>query len=169
MTHEDETDPSPLTTGAPTEVDEADCAEIREWTDCIFLAGYLGHEKVTEQYQGSAFNLLVSRLRAGKPIPGSVARALAELVDGSGKHRYRLSLVPVKKRIKQLEKEENSTKIALDVERIIQGGESASEAVVKLGEQLGLDARTIYRHRKRFEKACANGFPVIVNVSTDKN
>jgi hypothetical protein len=142
-----------LTEEIADEPNEAKRAEIREWLTCILSIGAFGPKAAGDQFGHSGMEALVARLRAGQPLTGPAAKALAELIDCKEEaFGFRLSLVPVKKRIKQFARGADAIEFGLEIQRVIDGGSSINQAVASFSERIDVDQRTMWRYWREFKK-----------------
>jgi hypothetical protein len=142
-----------LTKEIADEPDEAKRAQIREWFHRIVSIGAFGHEAAGDQFGDSGIQALVARLRSGQPLTGPAAKALAELIDCKEEaFGYRLSLVPVRKRVKQFDRGADAIEFGLEIQRLIDSGLSINQAVALFSERIEVDERTMWRYWKQFKR-----------------
>jgi hypothetical protein len=142
-----------LTKEIADEPDEAKRAQIRQWFYLIRSIGAFGPEAGGDQFGHSGMEALVARLRAGPRLTGPAAKALAELIDCKEEEfGFRLSLVPVKKRIKQFARGADAIEFGLEIQRVIDGGSSINQAVASFSERIDVDERTMWRYWRQFKK-----------------
>jgi hypothetical protein len=105
-------------------------------------------------------NELVEKLRSGDAIPASAMKILAELIDPRfGIFAYQLELVEVRKKKREFERGADSIGIGLEIERIVRDEKvNVSKAIISLGDGLGIDERSMWRHWRKYKIFYPTGY-----------